>query len=78
MIAGATDDDELALARRSRWQVLAMGRIEMLLVAALERRMTGNENAALEDADFIGKGMNVNDAAACRSGTRLSSLRTVR
>jgi hypothetical protein len=66
VIAGPADGVGLALARRSqrRRQELAMGRIEAPLVAAIERRMTGNENAGLEDANLIGKNMNVNDAAA--------------
>ena len=71
-----------------------MGGIETPLVAPLERRVTGNESAGLEDADLIGKNMNVEDAAARRVRhaveiaadaltipsweTRLSRLRTVR
>ena len=43
-----------------------MGGIETPLVAPLERRVTGNESAGLEDADLIGKNMNVEDAAARR------------
>ncbi len=43
-----------------------MGGIETPLVAPLERRVTGNESAGLEDADLIGKNMNVEDAAAGR------------
>jgi len=43
-----------------------MGGVETPLVAPLERRVTGNESAGLEDADHIGKNMNVEDAAAGR------------
>jgi hypothetical protein len=49
-----------------RRQGLAMGRVETPLVVPLKRHMTGNENAGLEDADLIGKNMNVEDAAARR------------
>ena len=45
-----------------------MGGVETSLVAPLERRVAGDEIAGLEDADLVGKDMNVEDAAA-----RLSS-----
>ena len=39
---------------------------QTLLVAPLERRVAGDESAGLEDADFIGENMHVEDAAARR------------
>ena len=67
MIAGAAKDDGLAFGRPSaRRQGLAMSRVETPLAAPLERRVAGDEGAGLEDADFIGENMNVEDAAARR------------
>ena len=47
-------------------QGLAVGGVETSLVAPLERRVAGDEIAGLEDADLVGKDMNVEDAAARR------------
>jgi hypothetical protein len=76
VIAGAADNDGLAFGRPSerRGQGLATGRVETPLVAPLKRPMPGNENPGLENADLIGKNMNVENAATRR--VRLSA-RTV-
>src|ERR1700719_5398086 len=43
---------------------LPVRRIEPLLAAPIQRKMRGNELAVLEDADFVGQDVHVEDAPA--------------
>ena len=53
---------------------LAMRRIETLLVAPFKRNVAGDELAALEDEDLIGKHVNVENPAAFLRGNYLKTL----
>src|SRR6185295_20152185 len=48
-------------ALRMRW-------VEVLLVAAFEWNMGGDERAVLEDANLVGEYVNIEDTAACGVG----------
>ena len=45
-----------------------MCRVEVLLVAAFERNMGGDEHAVLEDANLVGEYVNIEDTATCGVG----------
>ena len=51
-----------------RLQDFAMRRIEVLLVAAFQRNMSGDERAILEDANLVGEYVNIEDTATCGVG----------
>ena len=45
-----------------------MRRVEVLLIAAFERNMGGDERAVLEDAYLVGEYVNIKDTATCGVG----------
>ena len=45
-----------------------MRRVEVLLVAAFERNMGGDQRAVLEDANLVGEYVNIEDTATCGVG----------
>ena len=78
LIAQASDDDRFIgrAERRSDHGTLAMGRINPVLPAPLQDGMDGDQPALVEDADLIGKLMDLDDppgsvgdavVIACRS-----------
>ena len=68
LVAGAANDDGLAIALASAWwrQDLPMIGVDVFVVAAFERSMRGDENAVLEDANLVGEDVDVEDAATRR------------
>ena len=45
-----------------------MRRVEVLLIAAFERNMGGDQRAVLEDAYLVGEYVNIEDTATCGVG----------
>src|SRR4249920_152422 len=68
LVAGAANDDGLAIALASAWwrQDLPMIGVDVFVVVAFERSMRGDENAVVEDANLVGEDVDVEDAATRR------------
>ena len=68
LVAGAPDDTvTIGPSSVPGRQGFAM-RVEVLLVAAFERNMGGDERAVLKDANLVGEYVNIEDTAACGVG----------
>ena len=68
LVAGALDATVTIGPSSVPGQGFAMRRVEVLVVAAFERNMSGNERAVLKDANLVGEYVNIEDKAACGVG----------